>query len=219
MFGAELRNRRNAHGIFVAEAIGLGFLPWTLLLPGVVLILARRWRASWRVLLLPLLWVALVLAIFTVVVSARAVYFLPIYPSLAIIVAWTWSASSVQERRWMLYPLVLMVLTVMVAGLALAVWPLTIETARQSIVLSRHVALMAAAMAGATALGVAVLLRRRRTDALPVVVGVGTLSLLVLLHVTVQTPRLNRAYPTREVAARFAAMMPPGRKSCTSIGS
>ncbi len=210
MFGDELRNRRNAHGMFVVEAIGAGFLPWTLLLPGVVLIVARRWRASWRVLLLPLLWVALVLAIFTLVVSARAVYFLPIYPSLAIIVAWTWSASSVQERRWMLYPLVLMVLTVMAASLALAVWPLTIETARQSIVLSRHVALMAAAMAGATALGVAVLLRRRRTDALPVAVGVGTLSLIVLLHVTVQTPRLNRVYPTREVAARFASMMPPG---------
>jgi 4-amino-4-deoxy-L-arabinose transferase-like glycosyltransferase len=210
MFGDEFRNRRHGHGFFVVEAIGMGFLPWTLLLPGVLLILGRRWRTSWRVLLLPLLWVALVLAIFTVVVSARAVYFLPIYPSLAIIVAWTWSSSSVQERRWMLYPMVLMVATAMVAAFALTAWPLTIESARQSIVLSRHVALMVAVMASATALGVAVLLKRRRTDTLPVVVGLGTLSIFVLLHVTVQTPRLNRAYPTREVAARFAAMLPPG---------
>jgi len=210
MFPDEFRGRRQAHGFFALEAIGVGFLPWTFLLPGVMLVLIRRWRASWRTLLLPLLWVALILAIFTIVISPRAVHFLPIYPALAIVLAWAWSSSSVPERRWMLYPLGLVVITALVVSLALTVWPLTIDSDRQGLVLSRRVALMAALMIGATTLGGVVLLRRRRTDALPLLVGAGTLLVLVLLHVTVNTPRLNRVYPTREVAARFAALLPPG---------
>ena len=47
-------------------------------------------------------------------------------------------------------------------------------------------------------------------DAAPAVVGAGALVLFVLLHVTVHTPGANRAHPTREVAARFDAALPPG---------
>ncbi len=63
---------------------------------------------------------------------------------------------------------------------------------------------------GTAGLGAATLLRRRRTDAAPVVVAAGALIVLMVLEVTVFTPRANRAHPTREVAARFAAALPPG---------
>jgi 4-amino-4-deoxy-L-arabinose transferase-like glycosyltransferase len=210
IFAEEVRALRDQHGLFALEAIGVGFLPWTLLLPGALLVLIRRWRTSWRALLVPLLWAAFVLVVFTIVISPRAVYFLPIYPALAILVAWAWSSCSVGERRWMAYPLALGVITVVVVSVGLAIWPLTIESKRHITVLGRAVGMVAAVITGATGLGVATLLRRRRPDTLPVVVGAGALLLLVLLHVTVHTPRANQAYPSREVAARFAAMLPHG---------
>jgi hypothetical protein len=69
---------------------------------------------------------------------------------------------------------------------------------------------MAALIAGAAGCSAIALLRRARTMAVPVVVGVAALLVVVLLHVTVDTPRVNSAYPTRETAARFAAILPPG---------
>lgn len=206
----EVRALRHQHPLFAAEAIGVGFLPWTLVLPGAVAVLVRRWRASWRVLVLPLLWVGGVLVPFTLFISPRAVHFLPIYPALALCVAWAWSAGSIQERRWMTYPLVLAVIAFAVAAVGLAIRPLTIESNGHLTVFSRAVGIGVAVIAGAAGLGVAALVRRRRTDAVPVVVGAGALLAMVLLHVTVYTPRVNRAYPTREVAARFVAMLPEG---------
>jgi 4-amino-4-deoxy-L-arabinose transferase-like glycosyltransferase len=209
-FVSEVQESRNRHALFAAEEIGVGFLPWTLTLPAAVFVLVRTWPTSGRVLALPLLWGGFVLVTFTVVISPRAVYFLPIYPALALVVAWAWSAASAQERRWMTWPLVLAVIAVGLAGVGLVMWPLTLEFKQQVVVLSRAVGIVLAVMAGLTALGVALLLRRRRADVVPIMVGTGALLLFVVLQVTVHTPRDNRAYPTREVAARFAAMLPPG---------
>jgi 4-amino-4-deoxy-L-arabinose transferase-like glycosyltransferase len=206
----EVHVLRDQHALFAVEAIGLGFFPWTLLVPGALLVLIRAGRASWRALLLPLLWAAFVLFVFTVFISPRAVHFLPIYPALAILVAWAWSACSIQERRWMMYSLALAAIAVVVAGVGLAIWPLTIESSQPITVVGRALRLTAAVFAVAAGLGGIALLRRRRADVAPVVVGAGALLALVLFRVTVYTPGANRAYPTREVAARFGAALPQG---------
>jgi 4-amino-4-deoxy-L-arabinose transferase-like glycosyltransferase len=207
-FAVEVRVLRNQHPLFAAEAIGVGFLPWTLLLPGVVVILARRWRTSWRPLLLPLLWAGFILVTFTVFISPRAVYFLPTFPPLALLTAWAWSACAVQDRRWLLSPLVATVIAFFLMGVWLALWPMTIEWQRQITVLGRALGIAVAVMSGAAALVVAALVTRRRTDAVPLVVGAAALVVLVTIQVMVRTPRANLAYPTREVAARFAALLP-----------
>ena len=209
-FVSEVQESRSRHALYAAEEIGVGFLPWTLALPASVFVLIRTWPTSGRRLALPLLWGGFVLITFTVVISPRAVYFLPIYPALALIVAWAWSTASVRERRWMTWPLMLGVIAVGLAGVGLVMWPRTLDVRQQLVVLSRAVGIVLAALAGLTALGVAVLLRRRRADLVPIIVGAGAVLLLVGLHVTVHTPRDNRAYPTREVASRFAAMLPTG---------
>ena len=209
-FASEVRVPRNRPPLFAAEEIAAGFLPWTLALPGAVLVLVRRWPTSGRVLVVPLLWAGFVLVTFTVFISPRAVHFLPIYPALALLVAWAWSACSIQERRWMMGPLVVGVIAIALAGVGVAIWPLTLEVRRLITEFGRAAGIVVAVIAGTTALGVAALLRRGRADAVPVVVGAGTLLVLVVLQVSVYTPRHNRAYPTREVAARFVAVLPPG---------
>lgn len=208
-FVHEVRGHHDRHVLFAAQAIGLGFLPWTLLLPGALLVLIRTRRTSWRVLLVPLLWVGFILLVFTVFISPRAVYFLPICPALAILVTWAWSVCSDAERRWMLYPLVLMAIAGVVGGLGLAIWPVALESPRYHTVLGRQFGLAIAALAGVTGLGVVAVLRRRRVDIVPALVGAGTLLAMVVFHVTVYTPRANRSHPTREAAARFTALLPP----------
>lgn len=209
-FAGEIRVARDQHGLFAVEAIGLGFLPWTVLVPGTLVVLIRRWRLSRRVLLLPLLWAGFILVVFVMVLSPRAVYFLPIYPALALLVSWAWSGCSVRERRWMLYPLALAGIVGVVGGFGLALWPVTIESARHITVFSRAFGVTVALIATSAGLGVIALLRRQRADAVPVVVGAGALVVAMLFQVTVHTPRANRAHPTREAAARFAAALPQG---------
>jgi 4-amino-4-deoxy-L-arabinose transferase-like glycosyltransferase len=209
-FASEVRVTRNRHALFAAEEIGAGFLPWTLTLPGTVLVLVRQWPTSGRVLIIPLLWAGAVLVTFTVLMSPRAVYFLPMYPALAVVVAWAWSASSMRERQWMLAPLVTAVVVIALAGIGVAIWPLTLEVKQEVTVIGRDIGIVVAIIAGLVGLGVAALPGRRRSDAVPVVVGAGALLVLVAVQVTVSTPRNNRAHPTREVAARFVAALPPG---------
>lgn len=209
-FALEIRVFRNQHPLFAAEVIGVGFLPWTPVLLGALVILVRTWRTSWRPLVLPLLWAGFVLVAFTVFISPRAVYFLPIFPPLALLVAWAWSASSSEDRRWMLYPLALTVIVFFLIGVDLTIWPLTIDWKRQITVLGRGLGIAVAVMAGAAGIGLLSLVKRRRVHAAPVVVGIAALTVLVIIQIVVRTPRANLAYPTREVAARFVALLPQG---------
>jgi 4-amino-4-deoxy-L-arabinose transferase-like glycosyltransferase len=209
-FALEVRVLRNQHPLFAAEVVGVGFLPWTPVLLGALVILVRTWPSSWRPLVLPLLWASFVLVTFTMFISPRAVYFLPIFPPLALLVAWTWTASSSKDRRWMLYPLALTVIVFFLIGVGLTIWPLTIEWKRQITVLGRGLGIAAALMAGAAGIGLLSLVKRRRAQAAPIVVGIAALTVLVIIQIVVRTPRVNLAYPTREVAARFGALLPPG---------
>lgn len=207
-FADEVRVLRHHRPLFAAEAIGTGFLPWTPLLPGALLVLVRAWRTSGQALLLPMLWVAFVLVVFTAAISPRAVHFLPIYPALALLVGWAWSSCSPRERRFMSVPLWLTVLGLAVVGLFLIVSPLAIEWNRRTTVLGRGLGAGIVVMAIAAGVGAAALLRRRRVEAVPIAVAAGALSVLIALEVTVYTPRANRAHPTREAAARLSAAVP-----------
>jgi 4-amino-4-deoxy-L-arabinose transferase-like glycosyltransferase len=209
-FGVEVRVLRNQHPLFAAEAIGVGFLPWTLLLVGAVVVLVRTWPATWRPLLLPLVWAGFILVTFTVFISPRAVYFLPIFPALALLVAGTWSLCSAEHRRRLSYVLAVSLLIFFLAGVWLAISPTTIEWKRQVTVLGRTLGVTATAMGGAAWLTLAMLWKRRREDLAPLVVGVAALVVLMVGQVTVRTPRVNLAYPTREVAARFGSLLPDG---------
>lgn len=208
-FGDEVSEHRHRAFLATAEAIGMGFLPWTLLVPGALLILLRTWRTSWRILLLPLLWVVLVLLIFTMFISPRAAHFLPMYPALAILVARAWSTCSASQRRWMSIPLAVGAVTVLVVGLVIAVSPMTIGTPSDIKVLGRELGLGITAVAGSVSGGALLLARRQRPHEVAVLVGVGALLVTLLLQIRVYTPRANRTFPTREVAARLAAGLAP----------
>src|SRR5207249_6908403 len=128
----------------------------------------------------------------------------------ALVVAWAWTAASARERRWMAWPLFVGLLVMGLVGLGLALSPRTLEVKQQIVTLSRGVGIVLAVLAALTTLGLAVLRRTRREDRIPIMVGAGSVLCFMFLHVTVHTPRDNRAHPTREVALRFAATLPPG---------
>src|SRR6185503_13254616 len=85
--------------------MALGFFPWTLLLPGSVLVLARRRPITSPFLVVVLAWVLVVVAVFVGIISSRPVYFLPVYPALALIAAWSWQNAEGRERWWLAAPL------------------------------------------------------------------------------------------------------------------
>ncbi len=95
------------HGPFyLPGTLLLGLLPWSILLPGVV---ARLWRARTemsprdaRVYLL--VWIAVVLAFYSVAASKRGVYLLSLYPAVALLIGWWWDEQRRDvgdEQRWL----------------------------------------------------------------------------------------------------------------------
>lgn len=208
VFADETRVSRARHILYAAEAIGVGFLPWTLLVPGAGIVLFRAWRVSGRSLLFPLLWVALVLLVFTVLISPRAVHFLPIYPALALVVAWAWSTCSGRERRWMSVPLAGAVIALVLFGLGTTVYPVAIAAHRGVTEIGPGLGLALATIGIVTAGGASVLMRRGKPTGALFVMGLAVLAVMLVLHVGVFTPLVNRAYPTREAAARLSVALP-----------
>lgn len=209
VFADETRVSRARHALYAAEAIGVGFLPWTLLVPGASIVLFRAGRGSWRLLLFPLLWAGLVLVAFTVFISPRAVHFLPLYPALALVVAWAWSTCSAGERRWMGVPLAGAVIALLVFGLGTIVHPVSVAAHRGATEIGRGLGLTLAGIGAVAALGGLLLMRRRKPTEALVVMGLAVLTVMLVLHVRVFTPLVNRAYPTREAAQRLAMALPP----------
>ncbi len=205
---ADVSARRSHHALYPIDVLGVSFLPWTVALPGAFLVLVRTWNRAWPTLLLPLLWVALLLVVVPLAVSPRDVHFLPVYPALALLVAWAWSSCSSRERWWMTVPLALAALATVGLGVFLAISPLAIESAKRITILGRGAGVAMATIAGVAGLGALVLLRRRRAEAAAVALAVGALSIMMVVEVAIHTPRANRSYPTREAAARLAAALP-----------
>jgi 4-amino-4-deoxy-L-arabinose transferase-like glycosyltransferase len=70
-------------------------LPWSLVLPAAVVLVARRARGAWRAepLVLPLVWFATQFLFFSVASGKRSDYLLPLLPAAALVVAGAWDAA------------------------------------------------------------------------------------------------------------------------------
>jgi 4-amino-4-deoxy-L-arabinose transferase-like glycosyltransferase len=195
---------------YAAGSVLSGFLPWSVALPVVAVMVARAGPTVGRTLLLPVTWAVVVLGVFGVLVSPREAYFLPAYPALALLTGWAWTAASPLARRWLLAAG-----TIVVAGgggaalvLALQRHPLVVHDV--PVLVAPGVAATLFAMALALALGGAWLARHDRRVALAIAGGAAALVFLVVTEIAVGTPAANRFLPTREAAARFAARLPAG---------
>jgi 4-amino-4-deoxy-L-arabinose transferase-like glycosyltransferase len=198
---------------YAVEVIAGGFFPWSALLPVALVLLARAGRPAWFTLRLPLLWAALVLLIFAVLISPREVYFLPVYPALAIIVGWAWARAGGPARWWLAVPLVLTLAAVAGAAvLSLLAVPVAPRLYGAPVPITSDVALAGLALAAATALGALALLRAARPVAAASGFAAGVLAILLLIETRVHAPAANRAYPAPPVAARLAAHLPPGAR-------
>lgn len=84
---------------FYAPALLGAAAPWSLWLPPV---LVAAWRDRGRLddqnLLLPLLWLGVTIAIFSLSASKRAVYLLPCYPAIALLIG-HWSAKTTADAE------------------------------------------------------------------------------------------------------------------------
>jgi 4-amino-4-deoxy-L-arabinose transferase-like glycosyltransferase len=193
-----------------AATVLTGFLPWSMALPVVAVMVARAGRSGRRTLLLPITWALVVLALFGLFVSPREVHFLPVYPALALLTGWAWTTASPTARRWLLAAGLAIVASGAIAALVLA------RQRRPLIVHGVPVAVTPGV--GAALVGLAVVLvvagvwlaRRDRRTTLAILGGAGALIFLLVTELAVGTPSANQALPTREIAARFAARLPAG---------
>jgi 4-amino-4-deoxy-L-arabinose transferase-like glycosyltransferase len=161
--------------------------PWSLFLPAALFAPVRN-ELERRGRLFALLWMAVVLLLFSAAGSKRGVYLLPLYPAAALLVGKYWDEILSGEvaatlRRWARGGLLFLALFLLLAGVApflLALWhgPYQAEALRL-------LALGATALAGAAA--ILILLRGRRIGAALVAVsltfaGVYLYADLVLLR-------------------------------------
>jgi 4-amino-4-deoxy-L-arabinose transferase-like glycosyltransferase len=196
----------------VLSAVGgmaVGVFPWTVLLPGSFVLLARR-RPLPLLMTVSLAWLVVVLVVFLVVISPRAVYFLPACPALALIVAWAWLASAGSRRSWMAWPLGLAVVAAAVAGFATAVRHTTLSSHGDLFEVPRTVGLVCGS--ALLVLGLAALHFGRRGRPLTVVVllALGAIVTLVTLDAGARVPFYNRLYPIRASARHLERHIPPG---------
>lgn len=196
------------HPLYGAGIVTLGFLPWTLLVPGIAVALVRRWGQAWRPLLLPLLWAGVVLMVFTLVVSPREAYFVPMFPALALLVGWAWHTAAGRARWWFWAPLGLGVGALAAAGVVLAISPREVLVHGVAVPLPSWFGIAGVAIAGGLGAGGYSLLRRGRGEAAASLLAAGTLGVLLLGEVFLHTPTFNRVYPVREAAERFQAKLP-----------
>src|SRR5262245_61313048 len=114
--------RRSGQSSAGIMAVAIGFLPWTLLLPGALFLVARR-RPADTLVIISVWWLTVVLIVFLFLVSPRAAYFEPAFPPLALLAAWGWWTAQGRFRRALVVPLGLAVIAVAVTGLVMAAWP------------------------------------------------------------------------------------------------
>jgi 4-amino-4-deoxy-L-arabinose transferase-like glycosyltransferase len=189
-------------------AMALGFSPWTLLLPGAIVVLARRRPITSPFLVVVLGWVLVVVVVFLGIISSRPVYFLPVYPALALIAAWSWHNAEGRERWWLAAPLGVGIAAVAVAGLASAVRPPTLWFHAASLSVPARVGLIVGAVllaAGLMALGWR---RRGWWPARAIVLAAGVVVTLLALDLGVRVPFYNGLYPVRALVTRLERHIP-----------
>jgi 4-amino-4-deoxy-L-arabinose transferase-like glycosyltransferase len=194
---------------YVVRTVLTGFLPWSVALPVVAAILLRAGRRAAGV-RLPLVWAAIVLGVFGVLVSHREVHFLPVYPALALLTGWAWTTASAADRRWLLAAGLAVIAGGAAAGIALALRLSPLVVHGVPMVAAPGIGGALVILAAAIAVGGAWLARRGHQAALAVLGCAGALAFLLVTEVAIDTPSANRALPTREIAARFAARLPAG---------
>jgi 4-amino-4-deoxy-L-arabinose transferase-like glycosyltransferase len=181
-----------------------------LLLPGCVVMLARYWRVVSPLVIVSLGWVTVVLAVFLVGISPRAVYFLPAYPALALLGAWGWQSAEGSRRRWLALPLGIGVVISLVIAIIIAVRPVVLRFHDDPVRVPASVGLLisvALLLAGVAALGLA---RRGRPGATLAVVAGGVVATLLVVDIGARTPFYNALYPIQATVRRLEERIPPG---------
>lgn len=206
-FSDEVQVQRERHVLYAARVLAVSFLPWTLLLPGALVVLWRAGQAAWRPLLPVLLWGGVVVTLFTAIISPREPYFLPAYPPLALVTARGWVAASARARAWMAVPLGAGLAVLVLGGLSLLAVPRTIEIHRLPVTLGTAAGVTVAAGALGVGAAAALLLRRGHVTAPVLTVAGGSAAAALGMLIAVNTPAANAAYATRPAAARVAAAL------------
>jgi 4-amino-4-deoxy-L-arabinose transferase-like glycosyltransferase len=195
--------------VHAVAGLAIGFFPWTLLLPGTFLVLTRAWPVASPLIVVCLGWVVVILVVFLVALSPRAVYFLSAHPALALLVAWSWLTAEGRQRRWLAIPLGLGIAAVIAFGIAAAIRPLVLrfhEDPLQVPALSGLAAGGVLLVAGALAFWC----ERRRSVATLASIAVGVVITLLVFDIEVRTPFYNGLYPIRATVKRLEEQIPPG---------
>jgi 4-amino-4-deoxy-L-arabinose transferase-like glycosyltransferase len=205
----ELAQPANAAQV-AAEGLLLGFFPWTLLLPGTLVLLARRRPISSPLVLVSLACVSVVLGVFAIAVTTRPVYLLPAYPALALLVAWSWQTATGRERRWLWVPLALGIAAMVVVGIVTAIRPVTLRVHDDPFYLSTQLGVTAAGAFLAAGL-VALRLERQGLGAAALVaLSMGPVVTFLSFDVGARTPFYNGLYPLRAAMADVERQIPAG---------
>jgi 4-amino-4-deoxy-L-arabinose transferase-like glycosyltransferase len=208
-FVTELQRPPPRSPFFPLEAVGTGFLPWTVLLPVVIWLAIPHWKEERRVLIFLLAWIGTIALTFTLVVRPRTPHFLPLYPPLALLVGWGWHVASPAMRRRVVAATAAIAaivttaiaafwLTATVTGLPFPGWiPQRSAGARLALLVVLIIAPLAWWLAW-----------RRRVGAAGFLISATTLVFFLAIDLGVHTPAVNSTFGTRPAAARFASHLP-----------
>jgi 4-amino-4-deoxy-L-arabinose transferase-like glycosyltransferase len=200
--------RPSSSAVAAIGGVALGFFPWTVLLPGSFVLLARR-RPLPLLAVLSLAWLVVVLVVFLVGISPRAVYFLPACPALALLAAGGWLAAGA-ERRWLTWPLGLAIAAAIVAGFVTALAPITIWSHGDPLVVPPVLGLLSSGVLLALGLLALGLERRGRSMMAVTVLALAMVGTLVTLDAGARTPFYNRLYPIRASVKQLESRIAPG---------
>jgi 4-amino-4-deoxy-L-arabinose transferase-like glycosyltransferase len=200
--------RPSSSAVTAVGGVALGFFPWTVLLPGSFVLLARH-RPLPLVAVLSLAWLVVVLVVFLVGISPRAVYFLPACPALALLAACGWLAAGT-ERRWLTWPLGLAIAAGITAGLIAALSRITIESHGDPFDLPPAIGLVSGGVLLTLGLLGLRLERQGRSLTALVLLALAVVTTLVALDAGARTPFYNRLYPIRSSVSHLEGRIAPG---------
>jgi 4-amino-4-deoxy-L-arabinose transferase-like glycosyltransferase len=207
-----------------------GFLPWSLFVPGALVLAWRTRRAAAATAagappapyVFPLAWFVAGFVFLSLSTSKRGAYLLPLYPAAALAVGWLWTRAVRTETRsrWIGVPVALL------AGVAAAL-ALVVLAVPARLLPGNMVDTLLPAGTGARAVGAALLLagaaavwatwrRGRPAATLAAIVAVQCVCLHAVARV--RAPQYEARFPARELAARLAVRVPAGEPVLSLLG-